>query len=269
MKWLMLAGTIFFLGTAMAQDAIKQSEPNPPTKESLELEKRQLELDRREFELQKKEAAHASGNPPTESKPFIKEDSAAWHWGLGAGLMLAAAGGKFNDAKFTGTGGTITGSADLEYSKVLSLLIEGRMLPRDSWGTLIGLNHEFERNFEGGTISGGGTTVTMSGSGNVSKMQFTTLYASAAYRWETFYLPFGLNFNSVTFTPASGATGNSSASGSVGVQLGGGWMISPTFAVEAYSWVTSMKLKATNTTDTLDYGIDNFGSLRVFGKFIF
>jgi hypothetical protein len=192
-----------------------------------------------------------------------------WHFVLGLGHMIGGGKGQFDDATYSSSTDFIAGEAEFEYSKTYALIAEGRYLPPNSWCFLGGLNYEGEREFERGELRGDGETITLTGGSGASKVQFTTLYASAAYRWKEFYLPFGLNSSGVKFTPARGFTGSHSASGGLGAQAGMGWMIQDRFAVEVYTWVTSMKLKTSASGATIDYGQGYFQSFLLVGKFAF
>jgi hypothetical protein len=204
---------------------------------------------------------------PTPIAAIANEDS--WRFAGGLSYMISASSAKFDNMSVTSGTLTETGSASLDYSQVFSIAIEWRRSPKFSWGFSGGLNYEMERTFEGGKITSGGTTVTLSGGSGASKFQFTTLYGNAAYRWDTFYIPMGFNYSIVTFTPASGATGTSTPTGQIGAQLGIGNYFSDNFALELFSWVTATKLKSTSGSSTVDYGLGTFPSLRFGFKYIF
>jgi hypothetical protein len=220
-----------------------------------------------------KEAERVVTKEEPKAEPAPKPDAIdhgdRWRFGLGVGLMISAPDATFSDLSYSDGTTNISGTAEFTYTRSMSLFIEGRRLPKQAWGYIGGLNIEQEREFEGGTIEGGGITLYLTGGSDASKVQFTTLYWSWAHRWETFYLPFGLNYSISKFTPASGFTGTHSASGSLGAQLGVAWELDNNFALELYSWVTTLSLSTSSGTESLDYGTGVFPSLRMYGKYIF
>lgn len=212
----------------------------------------------------------AAPQPTSTQSPYTQNSrDNSWRFAVGLGLMLGGGTGTFKDAKYTSATDNVSFEAELEYSKIGSLSLEGRYMPQDSWGFMGGFNLEPERKFESGTFKSGGSQASFNGSGDVSKVQFQTVFANAVYRWNIFYLPFGLNISSAKFTAAPGSNSTVTASGIMGAQLGVGWMITDSFAIELYSWVNSMKLKTTNGSETVDYGTGYFSSLRVFAKYAF
>lgn len=204
--------------------------------------------------------------PSPNKAPLATESGGRWQFALGLGYMLSTQDGKFSDAR----AGATTGEAEFDYEKTYSLIAEARYLPANDWGVLLGLNYEGQRQFDGGTIKGGGVVVTLTGGSDASKVQFSTLYASAAYRWNEFYLPFGLNYSVVKFTPAStGGNQAYDASGELGAQLGVGWFFEEHFAIELHSWVTGMNLRTGSGAAEIDFGSGIFPHLFLMGKYAF
>lgn len=193
----------------------------------------------------------------------------AWHLSLGLGYILTVPSATFSDITETTGGTTYSGNADLKYKPTYELMVEAQKLPAQHWGLMAGLNYEGERELDSGTVTISGTSVGLSGGSGASKVQFTTVYGNAVYRWDEFYIPFGLNYSLLKFTPASGATESYSANGGVGAQLGVGWRFPNNIELEAYSWVTSMNLKDSGSSTSVDYGNGYFPSLRVYLKYVF
>jgi hypothetical protein len=215
--------------------------------------------------------SHAQGAaqpPAANDKPAIEQSSkSGWNFAIGLGYSLSSKL-KFDNGVGTSSGSSTSFSTDLDYKNTYSLSFEGRNMPSNSWGFMGGIQFDGEREFDGGTITSGGITATVSSSGG-SKIQFTNLYANAVYRWDQFYLPFGLNVSSVKFTPASGSTGTSDASGGVGAQLGAGFALNENVALELFSRVVAIKLKGTTSTSTTDFGTGYLSTLIFQGKYIF
>lgn len=188
-----------------------------------------------------------------------------WNFILGIGYMIASSDGRFDDANYSTSGLSIASSAKLSYSKVASLDIGIRNVEKNSWGFLGGLNYAFDRKFEDGSI---GSIKVTSTSGS-SKIQFTTLYANAVYKWNRLFVPFGLNYSIVKYTPASGFSGTFSESGGIGAQAGVGWEFDKSISLELYSWITAVKLTASSGNEKLELGTGYFPSLNAFVKYGF
>ena len=54
-------------------------------------------------------------------------------------------------------------------------------------------------------------------------IQVSALYFNWVYKWESFYIPFGLNFGIVNFTPASSWSGTVDVKSSLGFDIYFGW----------------------------------------------
>lgn len=206
---------------------------------------------------------------PKPQKQVTSEDK--WKFAIGLGYMVSTSDGSFDDVTYIDTSVPISilGTSDLGYSATHSIILEGRKLPSNDWGFAGGLSYEGEREFDSGVLSGDGITVILTGGSDPSKIQTTTLYGSAVYRWNMFYLPLGLNYSLAKFTPAAGFTGSYDVGGGLGAQLGAGWLVSNQFAAELHSWVTALKLKSVDGTETLDYGTGHFRSLVFSMKYVF
>ncbi len=209
---------------------------------------------------------------PVEQPPAPTPEVApkkSWQFAIGLGYMVSAKRGTFSDGKLTSGSTVVPGSAELDYKPAASLILEARKLAPNSWGFLGGLNYEGERQLDSGTVRGGGEVLLLQGNSSSSKIQFATFYGSAAYRWDSFYLPFGLNFSAVKFTPAQGSAATHSESGGLGAQLGVGYAFDSGFAIELYDWLTTMNLKTSTATSTVDFGKGYFESIVLVGKYAF
>lgn len=214
------------------------------------------------FALKTQAQDNLEGAPGTQLVP-TKESS--WQFALGGSLSLSSSA-RFDSITVSNTAGTLT--AQLDYSNSISLELEARNMKANSWGFVGGLSLDREQEITGGTISGAGSFVVLTG-GNPSKIQTNTIYGSAVYRWNQFYLPFGLNISSVKYTPPSGYTGTASAKGGVGGQLGVGYYFSENFALEGHSRAIGLKLSGANSGSTFDYGDGFLSRLVITGKYIF
>ena len=199
---------------------------------------------------------------PAETKV---ENSDQWHFGLGGSLSLRS---KLRFDTVTATGVTGNLVADLDYSNVFSIELEARKINQMSWGLMGGLTFDGERQLTGGSITGGGVSLVVSDS-DPSKIQATVIYGNAVYRWNQFYLPFGLNISAIKFTAASSFTGTSSASGGVGAQVGFGVYVKDNFVIEGYSRAVAVKLSSTSSSSTTNYGTGFLSNVMLTGKYIF
>lgn len=212
--------------------------------------------------------------PPVMPQPAISPESptyekaARWRFAVGLGYTMTSKL-KFDSGYATSASGSGDISADMNYKNATVISAEARFQPQNAWGFLVGLQVDGERELDGGTLVAGGTTYTMNGGSGASKIQVSNIYGNAAYRWEQFYLPFGLNLSSFNFTPAVGFIGTEDSSGGIGAQVGIGIIPSESFAFELYSRVLGVRLKTTSSSGTADYGYGYFSSILFQGKFIF
>lgn len=195
--------------------------------------------------------------PQQETQEIVYD---SWHFGLGLSYGLVSKL-RFDHIVVTGAPGNFT--ADLDYENTVALEIEARKMSPMSWGFMGGLSIDGERKFTGGTISGMGTSISLTSGGDTSKIQTTVVYGNAVYRWNQFYLPFGFNISAVKFTPANSSS--MSASGGLGGQLGVGFYINKNFVIEAYSRAVAVKMSSSTT----DYGSGFMSNLMLTGKYIF
>ncbi len=204
-----------------------------------------------------------------ETSEAQSQDS-KWKFVIGAGYIFAPSIVEFNDLKYSDSNHNHgSGTASLQYGTTYSISLEVKKLPQHSWGVFGGLNYQGEREFEKGYIIVGGDYLDIAGGSGASRVQFSTIYGNVAYRGESFYIPFGLNFSTVRFKPASGFEGSISVKGGPGAQFGVGWAFNDRIFVELYSWVTTMRLKASSTTAITDYGDTYFRSALLLGKCVF
>lgn len=251
MKWLVAVLSLTYFCTVQAEEAAKPAEASQPPAAA-----------------ETPKAAEAKNPPPgTYGTKGLFDNR--WQFGLGVGVMLTDTSATYDDIKVHSGSSTISGSAELEYKRTGSLALEGRLTPQNSWGFILGLNVEGRRELKKAKFKVSGVTDTVVGGSGSSKVQFTTFYGNALYRWNQFYIPFGLNVSVVRFSPADDYDGSSEARGQIGGQLGIGYMFTEHMALEAFSWVTGMSLKSEESGTETDYGTGTFSSLVLFGKYAF
>lgn len=185
--------------------------------------------------LQVEESGEAKKN-----SGFSSRNGDSWHFGAGFSY-----GGKANAKWEKGKVTSISNEAttELEFDSASTFALEARKMSRNSWGVMLGYALEEERAITNYTFSLAGSSISINTSGS-AKLKNSFAYLNAVYRWKYFYLPFGFNYSSIKFTPASN---NSSVtwnfSGALGGQLGVGYYISENVALELLSRVLGVGLK--------------------------
>jgi hypothetical protein len=202
----------------------------------------------------------AAAAPGTEVQTSGNEDR-AWHFGVGGSYSLPSTA-NFNNGSYGGLAMTV----NLTYASVLGLEFEARKLPLHSWGFVGGLSYDLAGTTSSVNVTVAGTS--SSGSSN-SQFQTTVLWGSAAYRWENFYLPFGLNYDVLSYTPPSGFIGSSTASGGFGGQVGVGYYVTPRIPVELDYRMLAFNLSQTTPVLTTNYGSAYATTFLIKGEYLF
>lgn len=133
-------------------------------------------------------------------------------------------------------------------------------MPTQNWGARTSFFFETLRDIKTVTLKGAGGTATGIITGTPPKVSFLVLEGSMVYRWETFYMPFGINYSIPTITDLNGSTID--YSGTVGIYIGGGILTSDRTSVDFFIRGLGMRLKEVSGTTTVDYGM---GTLTGFG----
>jgi len=188
------------------------------------------------------------------------------------GLLLYYSAGdefQFDDLAVSNSTGSGTGSTTLNTDTAAGVGIEASQSDPNSWGFSTGLTYDFPREVNSQTITVNGFTGSAVATGSKTKIEFFTLYVNAIYRWEKFYIPFGLNYTLPIIKRAPTAEGTLDTDGGVGTQLGAGLSIKDNLAIELF--VRTSALKATSKVDdtTIDYGTGAMSSFIIQGKFQF
>lgn len=193
----------------------------------------------------------------------------SWRFSVGLGLNI---GGKFeSDLVFrdSSSGSQVAkGKVDFDIDPAVSLDISAQYMPQNSWGFIGGFTYDSERETTGGEIIINGQRVIIAEDGDNDKIQARVFHASAVYRWESLYLPFGLNYAAYTFKSSDVPT---SISGGLGAQLGLGYVVNDNFSIEGMIRATSFELSYTDTDENLDVTFEDgfFSSFLIMGKYIF
>jgi hypothetical protein len=100
-------------------------------------------------------------------------------------------------------------------------------------------------------------------------LSFVTLYANAIYRWDRWYVPFGLNvsFPKLTMDPSSTTTFKMSSG--LGIQFGVGFRCTEHFSLEALDRSVSFGMTGSDAFGTYDYHQGSYSGLQLNLKFDF
>lgn len=178
-----------------------------------------------------------------------------WEYRVGLSHSIGA-NTKYENIQYTDGTNSLLGKGEVTYEDGLSFDFESRNLKPNSWGFLGGLTYDLTRKEKRAVVNFGNVTVNSEVGGN---LQMTFLYGSAAYRWNEFYLPFGLNYNIVNYKSEGTTT-----TGGIGAQLGFGYYINEEFLFELLSRSASLNQKSTDPNgSSVDFGAAYFTSLML------
>lgn len=170
--------------------------------------------------------ANAPLKEPSTDKSF--DPSRRFRFGLGlyysAGKTL-----EFEEAEVTVGSVSDSGKISYELENAFGVTVEGIFSPRNSWGFSAGLSTETKRKFKKAKIEENGQTTESDFVGD-AHLTYTHIYANAIYRWDQWYLPFGLNFASVSKDDAPMVFKN--MDGRAGIQFGVGFYANENVALE-------------------------------------
>lgn len=198
--------------------------------------------------------------------PTTAQSGFRWRFALGASLDLGATAESDLSIRDISSGQVLNGKAEFDLQNSLAVELDARYLPANSWGFIGGLSVGAKREIESGKITIAGSTTVVNDSGDPDKLQISILSASAAYRWNQIYLPFGLNYSSIDYDSTS-LTIN--AKGGIGAQLGIGFLPNDQFAIEAFSKVVAFDIDYVDSGLAVNFTDGFVTSLTIAGKFLF
>ncbi|MEQ1722734.1 MAG: hypothetical protein ABL930_06130 [Pseudobdellovibrio sp.] len=156
-------------------------------------------------------------------------------------------------------------SYKLYYSSSPMIDLNYRDVVSNDWGYIFGVAFDFGRKFtEGDKTVNGMTTILR----NDTKLQTTLLSFCLAYRWENFYIPFGVNYPFYNFTN-EGFVGTTKVSGSAYGKLGMGYYLNNNFMLEAYLLEDSRIYLKTDNGVIDDYGTGHVATSAAYLKYQF
>lgn len=152
---------------------------------------------------------------------------------------------RFDDVMMVIGSSVYSAEVEFEAENGAGIIYEARRAAKNDWGYALGAEYVFTRRFERTTV----TIDNYTGSGDVDDDDgFSTLagYANLIYQWESFYIPFGINYTSIDYK------GDGDLDAGFGVNLGLGLQ----FTEKVYG---EFMIKSSNTAfdeddDSLDFG---------------
>lgn len=211
---------------------------------------------------------------PTENIPVVEEeniktesrDFARWRFGLGLGYSMPSKQ-NFDKVKVSDNTGFDTGTYTYEWDSAPQLSLGFVRSSRNNWGQSINLTYVTQHKIKGAsyTIDGGtGGTLVIT---DPAKSESYILDGNLFYRWNSFYLPFGLNYSMHKYTMPASAVGYSvDVKGGLGAQLGIGFFLSNKFSIEVNSRALNYSLsfaKPTANNYKGDFGSSFMNSLNI------
>lgn len=154
------------------------------------------------------------------------------------------------------TDGSVSSSSsdfdtDIDFEGGLSIGYEYRMTKKEDWGRAFGITYHSSREAESFTLNGSDFEIT----GDAAEITLLRVYGNLIYRWDSFYIPFGVNLTSVSYEPPSSFDGSVDSTGGLGFNFAIGWFINEKFAIEYGAHSNFWTLEANDDDGTkTDYG---------------
>jgi len=175
---------------------------------------------------------------------------------------------KFDNTVISTSSGSATATTEFKSSGSAGIGMFIADTKPESWGYSGSLLYEPDRDISSVTFSNANATVTAAFSGIKPKFSVLILEGTVIYRWNSFYLPFGLNLSAPKLTTSSGS-GTSSLSGGVGAFLGAGFITTENSSVEIFSRSITLKYSESAGTTNVDCGTGYLAGLGFGWKYWF
>lgn len=157
---------------------------------------------------------------------------------------------QFDDTYATdGTDSASGFDVKFRFDSGLALAYEYRQAKANSFGFAVGIDYHRDRDAD--TIEIDSTSLSLTG--DVATISFTQLYINAIYKWESFYIPFGINYTSATYTPPNTYTGTLSSDSGIGINFGLGWEVGDKFLIEYGVKSSAFSIKSQDGQNIADY----------------
>lgn len=189
--------------------------------------------------------------PVTKNENGDKPSFFDGHWGLVVGYSTAK-NIKFNNGEYKTGGSTYDFDATIKGQTVPSIGITYARMHPNAWGFSGGLTYEFPRELKSFSVTTSGGTATGFTTGS-PKLSIFLIEANMLYRWDKFYLPFGMNI-SIPYTSGGGAD-HDAFGPMAGAYGGAGYIFMEHMSVEVFARLVGVTIKDDNTPGAeVDYG---------------
>ncbi len=185
------------------------------------------------------DSEQSSGKASQNKNVVNNDDLTEWRFAIGLGYNASGSAESDFSIQNLSTLSRANGEVDLDTEPGFNINFEARFLKKNGWGLTMGLDFDFDREVKTGTISSGGTTISVSETDNPDSFTSVVGYGNLVYKWEQFYIPFGLNLSYIDYK-SSGLNVNTTPS--IGAQLGLGYETDSNFAMEMYSRVLGLEM---------------------------
>ncbi|MCP4913211.1 MAG: hypothetical protein GY909_08825 [Oligoflexia bacterium] len=162
-------------------------------------------------------------------------------------------------------GTNTTANQTFELEPAYGLGFELRYMRKNGWGMIAGLDYDLEREIKSKVITQNGHVYSLSPLSNKVKLTSYIVHGTILYRWEKFYLGFGLNLN---YTDINGLPG-ADVDPSIGGQLDMGYELGNSFAVDFYIKSITYDLNFNSGNFNYDFNEGGHADSQLKLKYIF
>ena len=212
-------------------------------------------------------SASSESDVDNESEPTRAEPLINYFRFMVAASIGTGEAGAFQNGNISSPTDSTSVKSTFKTSGVYGVYIGARASRPHGWGMDIGAGYEFPRDIKELTVTGsnGVATVDPDISGRLSNV---LIFLNAIYRWDEFYIPFGVNYSIPTIQTNESGT-SFEVSGGTGFQAGVGYLILNNFGLELALHAETFHMKETQGTYILDYNSGAVADLRLGAKYNF
>lgn len=205
---------------------------------------------------------------PPPPRPLSQMKRLRSHFTLGVGANTATKI-EYDSVTFTSGADSVKGEVTLDVGSAAQFSAGVMASCERCWGFSGQLTIESKRDVKSfkATLEDG-TVITAVAGANKPTMQFNVLEANTLYRWDQFYLPFGLNYSvGVKYSLPSGSVNTTiTPGGALGMQAGAGFLFAEHLRLELLVQMIGSTLKETIPGTQADFGTGYMtGALLRFG----
>ena len=181
------------------------------------------------------------------SSLYAQESSTDYKHTAFLGFDLVTSG-SFEDG--TTSSSSTTFDSEINFESAFSIGYEYQEAKKESWGKAFGVSYHTKREVDSFDLNG----ETLQATGDAAEITMLKLNANLIYRWDIFYIPFGINLTTVSYDPPANYDGTVDSTGGLGFNFGLGWFINDQFAIEYMSSSSVWELEADDGSTTTDFG---------------